>query len=78
MKKKFKIGLLSTIDNPLLPLYISSLISQDLRDLIVICDSKEISKRDRRIFLRRTNGDFSEIDSLNKLPGISILAIIKK
>jgi len=64
MKKKLKIALFSTIDNPLLSLFISSILNQDLDDIVVICDSKEISDRDWTIWYRRTNGAFSKIDSL--------------
>jgi methionyl-tRNA formyltransferase len=64
MKKKFKIALLSTIDNPLLSFFISSILNQDLEDIMVICDSKEISNKDRTIMHRRTNGAFSKINSL--------------
>jgi len=64
MKFFFKIGILTTIDNPLLSTYISSLLNENLNELLVICDSKEISKRDRTIWLSRTDGVFPKINSL--------------
>lgn len=60
---KFKIGILSTIDNPLLPFFISAITLQGLKDLVVICDSKTISETDKRLWAERTNGAFDIINN---------------
>mgnify|MGYP001156850590 FL=1 len=62
MKTKFNIGLLSTIDNPLLPFFIHGILAQDLKDITVICDSKTISKKDKKIWLQRTNGALGKFE----------------
>ena len=60
---KFRIGILSTIDNPLLPFFISAITLQGLNDLVVICDSKTISETDKRLWAERTNGAFDIVDN---------------
>mgnify|MGYP006136135057 CR=1 FL=1 len=47
MKTKSRVGVLSTIDNPLLPLFIEAIKSK-INDLVVICDQKLISKKDKK------------------------------
>ena len=64
-KDKFKVGLLTTINAPLLPFYISALISQGIRDLYVICDSKLESEKDLNIWFERTGGAFERVDGGN-------------
>jgi methionyl-tRNA formyltransferase len=49
-------GLLSTIDEPLLPYMISSALSNGVNNIIVICDKKVASDKDRKIWLERTGG----------------------
>ncbi len=56
----FKIGILTTIEEPLLPFYISALSAQGLKDLAIICDSKTASKKDKKIWIERTNGIFEK------------------
>ena len=63
MKKKFKIGLLTTIDNPLLPFFIKGILVQKLNDIIVICDSKMISKKNKKIWFERTGKAFERGDN---------------
>lgn len=62
MSDQIKIGLLSTIDHPLLPFFISSIASQGLNKIIVIVDSKTESEKDRRIWNERTGGAFERVD----------------
>jgi len=65
MRKKFKIGLLATIDSPLLPQIINSLLLKSLNDIVVICDKKTMSKKDKNIWHERTNGQFSSSKKWN-------------
>ena len=64
MNTKFRIGILSTFDNPLLSHYLISLVAQDFSEIVVICDSKVISYKDRSIWYQRTGGAF-EADNLS-------------
>ena len=59
MKKKFRIGLLTTVESPLLPFFINRILIEKLNDIVVICDSKTISDKDRKIWLERTNETFT-------------------
>ncbi len=61
MAKKFRVGLLTTIDSPLLTFIISSILEQKLTDIVVICDSKKIKDKDRKIWQERTGGVFDRI-----------------
>ncbi len=63
MNDKFRVGLLSTIDNPLLPFFITGILAQGIKDIVVVCDSKTISEKDKRIRLERTDGAFEKIDN---------------
>ncbi|MDB9915504.1 formyltransferase family protein [Alphaproteobacteria bacterium] len=45
MKDKFRVGILSTIDNPLLPIFVDSILYQKINDVVVICDEKKIWKQ---------------------------------
>ena len=47
------IGILSTLDNPLLPGYLASLDSLGISDYCVICDSRTLSSKQRHLFLDR-------------------------
>ena len=58
MKKKFRIGLLTTVESPLLPFFIDRILIEKLNDIVVICDSKTISDKDKKIWLERTSGAF--------------------
>lgn len=58
MKKKFRIGLLTTIESPLLPFFIDRILIEKLNDIVVICDSKTISDKDKKIWLERTSETF--------------------
>ena len=57
---KFKIGILATSDCPLLPFFLIEIYKQDLRDLVIIYDSKKTSKKDKLIWLQRTGGYFEK------------------
>ena len=57
---KFKIGILATFDCPLLPFFLSEIYKQDLRDLVIIYDSKITSKKDKLIWYQRTGGYFEK------------------
>jgi methionyl-tRNA formyltransferase len=61
MGKKFRIGLLTTIDSPLLTFFISNILAHKLTDIVVICDSKKYTDKDRKIWLERTGGVFDKI-----------------
>ena len=67
MKKKFRVGLLTTIDSPLLSYYIKEILIQKLNDIVVICDSKRIADRDKKIWLDRTGGEFEKDKSKNTI-----------
>ena len=45
MPKKFTIGLLSTIDNPLLPFFIKEIFKKNFSKILVICDLKKHQKK---------------------------------
>ena len=51
-----KFGLLSTFNHPLLPYFITNVIEQGTVDLVVICDSKEFTKKNRAVWRERTGG----------------------
>jgi len=61
----FRIGILSTIDSPLLPLFLVSIIDQKMKDVVVICDSKNISDKDKKIWFERTGREFDKVDKIN-------------
>ena len=63
MKSKGCVGVLSTVDQPLLPFYLASILSQNLKDIVVICDSKTISEKDKMIWEERTGGSFERVDN---------------
>lgn len=52
------IGFLSTIDFPLLPLFLSEAVKAGVQNIHVICDSKTRSDKDQRIWRERTVGAF--------------------
>ena len=60
MKMSFRVGILSTIDNPLLPHYISSILDKNINDIAVICDSMLISDKDKKIWIERTGNEFEK------------------
>ena len=57
------IGLLSTVDQPLLPLYINSILSQNINNIVVICDSKTIREKDKKIWEERAGGAFERANA---------------
>ncbi len=82
MKNKFNIGLLSTINQPLLPLFLSFLIKENFKNIVVICDNKKNNLiKNNRIWLERTGGKlgkYKDIDtSVYKInyPKISFFSV---
>ena len=57
-KSHLRFGFLSTIDAPLLPFYLAAALANGCSDLVVICDSKNFSPKDRGLWQERTNGAF--------------------
>ncbi len=55
-------GFLSTIDEPLLPYMMTSALSNGVDNIIVICDKKVNSDKDRRIWQDRTGGSLRRGD----------------
>lgn len=64
-QNKFTFGFLSTIDAPLLPFLLSAALSNNCDDIIVICDERLSSEKDKRIWLERTGGAFEKVDDGN-------------
>ena len=62
MKSESCVGVLSTVDQPLLPYYLASILNQKIKNIVVICDSKTISKKDKKIWEERTGGTFERGD----------------
>jgi folate-dependent phosphoribosylglycinamide formyltransferase PurN len=50
------IGILSTLDNPMLPGYLASLEPFGLSDYSVICDSRSLTGKQQQLFLDRLGG----------------------
>ena len=71
-----KFGFLSTIDNPLLPVFINYAIKNNIKDIFIIIDSLGIKKKDHEIFKLRTDGKFGNSfnlnDCINKFADISV------
>ena len=62
MKKDSCVGVLSTVDQPLLPFYLASILSQKIENIVVICDSKTITEKDKKIWEERTGGTFERVN----------------
>ncbi|MDC1382745.1 hypothetical protein N8500_04605 [Candidatus Puniceispirillum sp.] len=60
MAKKYRVGVLSTIGNPLLPLFVTSILNQKITDILVIFDSKTRSKKDKDIWVQRAGHAFEK------------------
>jgi len=65
MNSKTCVGVLSTVDQPLLPFYLASILSQKITNIVVICDSKTISEKDKKIWEERTGGSFERVNDGN-------------
>jgi methionyl-tRNA formyltransferase len=65
MKKNSCVGVLSTVDQPLLPFYLASILSQKIENIVVICDSKTITEKDKKIWQERTGGSFERVNGGN-------------
>ena len=66
MKKKFAIGFLSTINSPLLPLFLKSIIEDEkFKNVVVICDSKKTSDKNLRIWNKRTGGLLGQVNNFD-------------
>jgi folate-dependent phosphoribosylglycinamide formyltransferase PurN len=59
-KEGFTVGLLTTIDNELLPYMISCLKSNNCNNIVVICDEKLKKDKDKIIWNERTGGYFEK------------------
>jgi methionyl-tRNA formyltransferase len=64
-----KVGILSTIDSPILPFIMSALHAHGVRNLVAIVDQKTISEKDQMIWRERTGG------ALEQVPGVSLYAL---
>ena len=53
-----RIGLLSSINHPLLPHFIKEALARGLDDLVVLCDSINFSEKNQRIWHDRTGDNF--------------------
>lgn len=62
MSRDFRVGVLATIDSPLLPHYLSAVIGHGITDIVVICDSKTFSEKDKQIWKDRTGGIFESTE----------------
>jgi folate-dependent phosphoribosylglycinamide formyltransferase PurN len=51
-------GFLSTIDAPLLPWTLAAALANDCQNIVIICDSKLSSEKDKRLWQERTGGAF--------------------
>lgn len=58
-KSRLRFGFLSTVDAPLLPFYLAAALVHGCDDLVVICDSKNFSEKNRSLWRERTNGAFN-------------------
>ena len=65
MNEHSRVGILSTIDQPLLPFYLGSILNQGIERLVVICDSKPIDEKDKKIWEQRTGGAFENVGGDN-------------
>ena len=63
--KPIKFGFLSTIDSPLLPHFIYYSYKNNVNDFIIICDSKNYTKKNKAIWLERTGGKLESLNSSN-------------
>jgi methionyl-tRNA formyltransferase len=53
-----RFGFLSTVDAPLLPYFLWHALTQNVDDIVVICDEKTVSDKDKKIWQERTGGRF--------------------
>lgn len=60
IQKKF--GFLSTVDAPLLPHFIDAAKRNGVNDIVVLCDSKIMTEKDRNLWFDRTAGVFDEYE----------------
>ena len=56
------VGLLSTIQDPLLPHFLFYALQYGVTGLAVICDRKQLSERDQRIIAQRTDGALRSLE----------------
>ena len=47
----FRVGVLSTIDSPLLPFFLESILGQKMKNIVVICDSNKFQAKTKKSFL---------------------------
>lgn len=53
---EFRVGVLTTLDCPILPIHLEALLEKKITQLIVICDTKSTDKKDIEIWNERTGG----------------------
>jgi len=58
-----KIGLLSTLNHPLLPHYLYNIFNTGLTDIVIICDKKGLSESDIERIHQRTNNQFRSLQN---------------
>jgi methionyl-tRNA formyltransferase len=56
VQRDLRIGILTTLDCPILPIHLDALQKKGIRDLVVICDEKVTNPRDIEIWNTRTGG----------------------
>ena len=66
MKGDFRVGLLSTIDQPLLPFFLASILRENIKNIVVFCDSKKISNKDKKIWIDRTGNAFEQVNNVDE------------
>jgi methionyl-tRNA formyltransferase len=74
-KRNHRIGVLSTLNAPLLPLLLKELRSKSIDQISVVVDAKILGSKDQDIWRQRTAGDFDNIglDLYDFcLPGVSM------
>lgn len=59
--KILKFGLLSTIDAPVLPLVLERLLDAQVGDVVVLCDARTQTDRDRAIWAERMGQSYADI-----------------
>jgi methionyl-tRNA formyltransferase len=62
-----RFGFLSTLDNPLLPLFVEAARRRGVRNIVIICDSKSLSDKDKNIWIDRVGGFDSPSDGLESI-----------
>ena len=68
MDDRYCVGLLSTVDEPLLPFYLAAILSQKIENIVVICDSKKIiSEKDKILIIDEKGIDILDLKSGSRI-----------